>query len=358
MRKQRGFCSRFVWLALSGPVLFGVGCNKQETTQQSGSAPATPPPPLPQATVAAPSPADVIVTVNGTQLTRGKLELEVKRLLLARGGANIPPQMRERAVSQMQKRVVDQFVMETVLLAEADRQQVQVEQAAVTAALDRIKGRLPDGVPLEQALANYGTTVAEFEKEVTRELRIRKLLDQKTADLPKPTEAEISAFYEQTPSRFEEPETVHARHILLKCDENAEPSLDARRKAEAQAIRKQLVDGSDFAKLAEQHSDCPSKEKGGDLNTFPRGQMVKAFEEAAFSQEVDAIGPLVRTTFGYHIIQVLAHNQAHKKTLDDVRDQIAKHLDGEKRRDLLESYLAELRKEADITFSDPSQANL
>ena len=99
--------------------------------------------------------------------------------------------------------------------------------------------------------------------------------------------------------------TVHARHILVLAPEGSDGSAKRQSLAEAEGIRESLIAGADFETMAKQYSACPSKESGGDLGSFRRGQMVKPFEEAAFSQKVGEIGPVVYTQFGYHIIQVL-----------------------------------------------------
>ena len=85
---------------------------------------------------------------------------------------------------------------------------------------------------------------------------------------------------------------AHARHILVK-------DIDT-----AQAIRKQLMAGGDFGALARKHSLCPSKQKGGDLGTFGPGRMVPEFDKASFNQPVLAFS-VVKTKFGYHVLQVL-----------------------------------------------------
>jgi parvulin-like peptidyl-prolyl isomerase len=101
-------------------------------------------------------------------------------------------------------------------------------------------------------------------------------------------------------------DTVRAAHILLMYA-GSERSSATRSKEQAaqqiQEIKQQLDAGSDFAKLAEQHSDCPSGRRGGDLGDFGRGQMVKAFEDTAFGLPVGGTSGVIETPFGYHVIR-------------------------------------------------------
>lgn len=84
---------------------------------------------------------------------------------------------------------------------------------------------------------------------------------------------------------------ISAKHILVK------------QEFEAQDLLKKLKDGLSFEELATKFSTCPSSQQGGDLGEFGKGQMVKAFEEAAFALEVGEVSAAVRTQFGYHLIQ-------------------------------------------------------
>jgi parvulin-like peptidyl-prolyl isomerase len=99
---------------------------------------------------------------------------------------------------------------------------------------------------------------------------------------------------------------ISASHILLMYAGSARSSA-TRTKAEAQAqiddIKQALDAGGDFGSLAGQHSDCPSGKQGGSLGAFGRGQMVKAFEDAAFGLDVGATSGVVETDFGFHLIQ-------------------------------------------------------
>lgn len=99
---------------------------------------------------------------------------------------------------------------------------------------------------------------------------------------------------------------VRASHILLMYKGSSRSSND-RSKEEAlagiQSIKKQLDDGADFATLAKQNSDCPSKAKGGDLGDFGRGQMVGPFESTTFGMQIGQTSDVVETDFGYHVIK-------------------------------------------------------
>ena len=89
------------------------------------------------------------------------------------------------------------------------------------------------------------------------------------------------------------PSKVHAAHILVKTNQ------------EANSILFDLNRGASFEETAKQKSICPSKRNGGDLGWFGRGQMVKEFEDAAFSTQPGKLSGIVKTQFGYHIIRVI-----------------------------------------------------
>jgi peptidyl-prolyl cis-trans isomerase C len=135
---------------------------------------------------------------------------------------------------------------------------------------------------------------------------------------------------------------------VSKVPEDTEKNLTDK-KAKAEDLRKKLQGGADFAKLAAENSDCPSKQAGGDLGTFARGQMVKPFEDAAFSQEKNAIGPVVETDFGFHIIQVLDHQASQVQKLDaDTKKRISAFLEGQKRKAAFDAKVKQLKGAANI----------
>jgi len=142
-------------------------------------------------------------------------------------------------------------------------------------------------------------------------------------------EARVKDFYEGHPERFNAPEKVRARHILLRVPKDASEAQTAEVKQRADALRARLLQGEDFAKLASEASEDPgSKNSGGDLGFFQRGQMVKPFEDAAFAMEPGAVSDVVKSDFGYHLIKVEQKKGAESRSLDDAKREIAKELVG------------------------------
>ena len=114
------------------------------------------------------------------------------------------------------------------------------------------------------------------------------------------TDEDISLFYKDNPANFSVPEQIQASHILLSLEPDATDEVKKKKRSELQAVLEKIKKGDDFAELARKHSDCPSKEKGGDLGSFPRGTMVKDFENVAFNLKNDEVSDVVETQFGFH----------------------------------------------------------
>ena len=151
----------------------------------------------------------------------------------------------------------------------------------------------------------YKAMVASAAEEILKQYALEQILrDIQVSD------SEVEAFYDENRKNFITQPEIRARHIL--CDD--EETL--RQAAE------EIKQGKDFAEAAREYSTCPSKEKGGDLGFFGKGKMVPEFEKAAFSLSVGEMSHLVKTSFGWHLIEVTERKEAHIQPLDEVKDQI------------------------------------
>jgi peptidyl-prolyl cis-trans isomerase D len=164
-------------------------------------------------------------------------------------------------------------------------------------------------------------------------------------------EEDIRDYYENNSDEFNIPQSVEARHILIKADQNAnaEQVESARKKAEE--IFKLAKEGQDFAELARNYSEGPTKAKGGYLGTFRREEMVKPFADKAFSMNAGEISEPVRTNFGWHIIKVEKVNPAKTLTFEEAQADIQKKLTADRSKNMAYD---EAEAVYDATFEDQS----
>jgi peptidyl-prolyl cis-trans isomerase C len=248
--------------------------------------------------LAAPASADPVARVNGTDITEAELafaEAEVGAEV-----AGLPEENR--------RRVLVEYLVEAHLFAQAAE-----------------KADLGKGKEFEQRLAYYKMRAlrdAYYEKDIRDAV----------------TDAQAKAVYEEQVAKLKPEMEVHARHILVKTEQ------------EAKDIIAQLKKGADFTELAKKSSDGPSARSGGDLGYFSRGQMVKPFEDAAFALEKGQISGPVKTEFGWHIIKVEDKRQRPLPTFDEVKEQLVASLIQNK----LRGSVQDLRGSAKIEILDPA----
>jgi len=160
-----------------------------------------------------------------------------------------------------------------------------------------------------------GAAAAEIDAEA-----VKRALTERAEDL--------HALYDERSGVYNVPEKIRARHILFAVDSEADESARAAVQAEAEQALESLREGADFEALAAERSDDPgSKAKGGDLGFFARGQMVPAFDEAAFAlEETGQISELVRTPYGHHVIRLEERQAAVSRSYDEVSEELAREL--------------------------------
>ena len=157
----------------------------------------------------------------------------------------------------------------------------------------------------------YEELVEKVKVELASHMAATSVVEGIQAEMGK---IDYKRIYKENQDAFQEKAQVSARHILVETEEQAEQ------------IAEELTQGLGFAEAAGKYSTCPSKEKGGDLGWFGKGQMVPEFEKAAFGGEIGkTIGP-VKTQFGYHLILVEDRKEAKARSFEEVQAQIHQQL--------------------------------
>ncbi len=249
----------------------------------------------------APATDQVVARVNQTDITLDTFQSRLKTLEEERGPI-APPQ---------RSQLLHALVREEVLT-----------QAAITDHLD------------EDAAVKAKLEVAR------RQVLIEELLRRKAASLPRMTDEDLRKVYEENKPLFTK-ETVRVSHIMVKTE------------AEAEAIRKELEAGKDFAELAKAKSqDAGSAEKGGDLGELSRGQTVSEFEDAAFALKDGELSGIVKTQYGYHILKG-GPRATTTQTFEEVKDQLRTQQQQQRERSGVMAYIGELEKQAKVeVFED------
>ena len=191
------------------------------------------------------------------------------------------------------------------------------------------------------ALSQQGISSLDQYKQMFLEnnkgnLLINKLMNEVTKDISISDE-EAKKYYNNNKNQYEHKEQLKASHILVKSKEKAEEVLN------------KLNNGDKFAKLAEEYSQGPSSKNGGSLGYFSKGEMVPAFEKAAFDMKVGEITDKpVKTDYGYHIIKVEDKKESGTASFKDVKDNIKQQLASERKQSKWSDFVKQLKEEADI----------
>ena len=251
----------------------------------------------------------VVLTIGTEKITDKQFDAFVEGL---------PEQVKAQAKGPMKRQIAEQMVRVRLLSNEAKRRGLDKDPAFVAKA----------AFQHENLLA--GELFANMQKDV------------------KSDDAALQKYFD---AHKQELEFVQARHILIRYKGSPVPLREGHTElteeeslAKATDLRKKILAGEDFAKLAKAESDdVGSGNVGGDLGNFKRGQMVPAFEQAAFAAKLNEVTEPVKTQFGYHIIKVEKHSE-----FAELKPDLEKRVKPDAARELVE----DIRKKATVTFDE------
>jgi len=290
--------------------------------------------------------SDKVAVVNGVVISKGEFDRELDFFVrrAEAGGQQIP----DFQMAQMRNEVLDSLIDRELLFQESQKKGVHVKPEAVSDQLNKIQQRYPDKDEFKKLLNDMGLTESDVKVQIERGMAIQELIDIEVSEKITVSDEESKSFYDKNPQLFEQPEQVKASHILIKVEAGATDAQKAEARKKIMSVQQKVKNGEDFATLAKTYSEGPSAPNGGDLGYFRRGQMVKPFEDAAFSLKINETSDIVETQFGYHLIKVVDKKPAKKMDYAEVKDQLNDHLKKQKMDAEAGVYIDSLRKDAKI----------
>jgi len=280
-------------------------------------------------------------------------------------------------INEFKQKLLGQMIDDKILKQEAKKQKIRVSKRDLEEGIKQVKKRFPTDAEFQAELKKEDLTLPQFEDRIEQQLMVMKLIDQevKSKVMP-PSDEEIKAFYEKVQAKMAgknlgldkkdedevaslakyltrlSSEQVRARHILVSVDKNAtldQKSAALKKIKQAQA---DLKGGADFDATAKKYSDDPgSKNRGGDLGFFARGDMVPEFEKVAFSLNVGQVSDPVLTDFGYHIIKVEEKRASKKVSYDDIKDDLKELLTQKAAQKKYEVWIKDLKDKSNIKIN-------
>ncbi len=253
-------------------------------------------------------------------------------------------------------------VSDAAIRQEFDKQNTKVKfEYAVLKQDDIKKGLHPT---TEELKAYYDSHLKTYANSIPEKRKVKYVqidLSKVTSGV-QITQDELQSYYNQHRDQYRVPEQAKVSHILIKTPlPGPDGKVDEKGVAEAQKraedILKQLKAGANFEELAKKYSEDPgSAKEGGSLGWIGKGRTVPEFEKAAFSQPIGKVGDLVKSSYGFHIIRVDARQDAHMKTLDEVKDQIEPILKQQKAQQIAQKQADDLLQLAKTKGLDAAAA--
>ena len=287
----------------------------------------------------------VAILVNDQPITVQELQKSVQQQLSSPFLAQFDKKSDDYQllVLMAKDKAVNELIVKKIIEAEIIKRGITVSDDDLKAYKEKMIEQVGGTDNFNMILAKNNINENQFNEMIANEIQVSRLINALSP--VSVLDSDIKKFYEENKaSKFAHPDMVRASHILLKDKAKAEEVL-AMAKAEK----------ADFAALAKKYSEDPGSGKnGGDLGFFAREDMVKPFSDAAFKLKPDTVSDLVKSEFGYHIIKVTDRKKASVTPYEEVKSEIKKYLEDEKKVGVLQKFIDGQKSLVTIKYVDAS----
>ncbi|MDH3363156.1 MAG: peptidylprolyl isomerase [Gammaproteobacteria bacterium] len=289
--------------------------------------------------------------VNGVDVSNSVLEKSFEEYQ-RENNVNIAAIRYPNRVKEMKREVLEHLIDEELVWQTVQAKDLFASPQEVDQSLEEIRAQFGSEDRFLTRITIDGFTPESYRDYVRRTVSAANYM-QKVSAAATVSSEEVHDFYVNNPDKFHIPESVKARHILLKVHPSANEETRNAVRERMQRIVEQLADGANFAALAVKYSEDTSASAGGDLGYFQHGQMVKPFDNAAFALQVGETSGVVETIYGLHIIKLEDRQPSQVVPEEMASEQIYSYLLDVKRRQAIRDEIVALRADAEIEILLP-----
>ena len=293
------------------------------------------------------------VRINGVEISNQRFDAFYTEYRRDKGVAVGARGDQLELMKKLRLEAMDLMIEQQLLIQAADASGIVVTDEEVDAELAAIREPFNDDGEFERRLDTESHTLESFRAHLRDMIAAKRYLDDIRMKAMDVSDEALEKYYRDNEYRLTLPEQVRVRHVLLSWKPLGQPDDKKALYEQMQEILDKARAGEDFAQLATEYSDDSTRVNGGDVGLFRRGQMVPAFENAAFALQPGEISDIVETPFGLHIIKLEEREEARLLPLDEIRDQLRDHIREEAMENAVQAEYARLRAEADIAVLIP-----
>jgi peptidyl-prolyl cis-trans isomerase SurA len=296
---------------------------------------------------------EIIARVNNEIITRSEYD---KALATAEEetrqdcqGKCTPEQLQQSLEDRKKGALRD--LIDQSLLAQRGKDMAISCQTDMVKQLDQIRqqNKLKDMDELEKAVSSQGMNWEDFKNNICNRILTQKVVSQEVGSHISIGETDARGYYDEHKSEFVRPEQVALREIIVSTDGKKETELpDLKKKAET--ALKRVKDGEDFGEIAKRLSDGSTKEQGGYIGMFKRGELAKQLEDVVFKMKRNELTDVLETKQGYLVMQVLEHYDEGEQAFEKVKNEIMDRLYNQKLEPAVREYLKTLREESYVVI--------
>lgn len=290
----------------------------------------------------------VVARVNGVPVLESSLQDEIENLYpvnSAHGG------LRPEKLQEVRSQAAEELIVRELAYQQAVKDHTVVPLATAQAEFNRLRTAY-GGEKFDRSLRASGVTRKDYTSRIQRSLTLEKIYKAQVVQPAQVSPEALHKYYDQNPKKFVRPEQVHVRIFLAEFGEKATPEEVGKAKSKADNVYSQLQAGKDFGALATQFSDDAYRVKGGDLGWVHRGRLDPEFEKVAFSLKPGETSKPFRTTYGFSILKVEAHEPGRQMTFAEVSPMLQQELVQKNTLELRHAWIAGLKKNAKIEILD------